>query len=304
VTGSPPASSGTVNNLTPGTSYTFTVQASDRYGSGPASAQSGSVVPLGSPTAPSPPTGVSALPATSQALLSWSAPSDNGGSPITSYAVTPHTGPTSLAPTTVTGSPPATIATVPGLTNGTSYTFTVSASNVIGASADSSPSAALVPASTLFDFNSPLTTDAGDGNSVVLGVKFTSDVSGHVTGIRFYKAQGNTGAHIASLWSAGGTLLASATVTGETQSGWQQVYFSSPVAITAGTTYVASYFAPQGHYSVNGNAFASSVDNPPLHALANSTSVNGVYAYSSTNTFPANSYNATNYWVDVLFGAG
>ena len=72
--------------------------------------------------------------------------------------------------------------------------------------------------------------------------------------------------------------------------------------MTAGTTYVASYLAPRGHYSVSGAAFAAGpVNNPPLHALASGTSANGVYVYSSTSVFPANTWNATNYWVDVLF---
>ena len=43
------------------------------------------------------------------------------------------------------------------------------------------------------------------------------------------------------------------------------------------------------------------MDNPPLHALANSTTPNGLYLYSSTNAFPTNSFNATNYFVDVTF---
>jgi len=123
-----------------------------------------------------------------------------------------------------------------------------------------------------------------------------------VTGIRFYKATTNTGTHVGSLWSTSGTLLASATFTGETASGWQQVTFSSPVAISANTTYVASYFAPKGHYSDTSSAFAAKgVSNPPLQALANSTSANGVYSYSATNTFPTSNYKSTNYWVDVEF---
>ncbi len=63
-------------------------------------------------------------------------------------------------------------------------------------------------------------------------MKFSSEVTGNVTGVRFYKAAANTGTHIGSLWSAGGTLLASATFTGESASGWQQVNFSSPVPIS------------------------------------------------------------------------
>src|SRR5207247_6282129 len=136
---------------------------------------------------------------------------------------------------------------------------------------------------------------------VVLGVVFRSDASGYVTGIRFYKASTNTGTHIGTLWSSTGTALASATFTGETASGWQQVSFATPVAVTAGTTYVASYLAPAGHYSFTANAFGAAVDNPPLHALANSTTPNGLYLYSSTNAFPTNSFNATNYFVDVTF---
>ena len=92
-----------------------------------------------------------------------------------------------------------------------------------------------------------------------------------------------------------------ATFTNETASGWQYLTFSSPVAITAGTTYVAGYFAPNGHYSATPSGLSSAFDNPPLHAIANPTSADGVYAYNSTSTFPVNSYNATNYGVDVMF---
>jgi hypothetical protein len=68
---------------------------------------------------------------------------------------------------------------------------------------------------------------AGDTNSVELGVKFRSTVNGSITGIRFYKGSTNTGTHVANLWSSSGTLLATATFTGETAYGWQQVLFSS-----------------------------------------------------------------------------
>ena len=77
--------------------------------------------------------------------------------------------------------------------------------------------------------------------------------------------------------------------------------FPSPVAITANTTYVASYFAPAGHYAGDGSYFAASgFDNAPLHALSNGVSPNGVYHYTESG-FPSDSFLATNYWVDVVF---
>jgi hypothetical protein len=148
----------------------------------------------------------------------------------------------------------------------------------------------------------PGTVDHGADSPVELGVKFRSDVNGTIKGIRFYKASTNTGTHVGSLWTSTGTLLASATFSGETASGWQQVNFSSPVSITANTTYVASYHTDVGHYSQDPNYFASmGVDYPPLHALANSVSPNGVYVYGSTSTFPSGTYLSTNYWVDLVF---
>jgi len=169
--------------------------------------------------------------------------------------------------------------------------------------------ALLIPASaagaasdSIFGQSKPGTVDSGDSHSTVLGVKFSSEVAGSITGIRFYKAATNTGTHTGSLWSASGTLLASATFTTETASGWQQLNFSSPVAISANTTYVASYLAPKGHYSATSSAFLTAgLSNPPLFALANATSANGVYAYSTSNIFPTSTYKATNYWVDLDF---
>jgi hypothetical protein len=147
----------------------------------------------------------------------------------------------------------------------------------------------------------PAVVDAGDGNSLELGVKFRADTSGVISGVRFYKSAANTGAHVGNLWTSTGTLLASATFSGETASGWQTVSFATPVSVTANTTYVASYHTNTGHYSAGAAYFASAgVDSPPLHALANGTSANGLYLYGASD-FPTYTYNATNYWVDVVF---
>lgn len=100
------------------------------------------------PAAPSAPSGVAAVAGTGSASLSWTAPA-NGGSPITSYTITPYLGGAAQSPTVVTGAPPATSASVGGLTDGASYTFTVSATNAVGTSPASAPSNAVVPVSTV-----------------------------------------------------------------------------------------------------------------------------------------------------------
>jgi len=147
----------------------------------------------------------------------------------------------------------------------------------------------------------PVVIDGGPDSSVEIGVKFTADAGGTITAIRFYKASANTGTHVGALWSSTGTRLATATFANETAVGWQQVNLASPVAITAGTTYVASYHTTVGHYSSDINYFATAArDNPPLHAAAG---VNGVYAYGATTVFPNNVFRATNYWVDVVFNS-
>jgi hypothetical protein len=148
----------------------------------------------------------------------------------------------------------------------------------------------------------PTLASAGDSSTVNLGVRFSPDQNGFITGLRFYKGAANTGTHVGSLWTATGTLLASATFSAETSSGWQQVNFATPVAVSAGTVYVASYFAPNGRYAGDNGYFATAgVDAPPLHALQSAASGNGVYAYASAPTFPSSTFLASNYWVDVVF---
>jgi hypothetical protein len=139
--------------------------------------------------------------------------------------------------------------------------------------------------------------DASDTSAVNLGLKFQVGSSGYISGVRFYKYSDNTGSHIGSLWSSTGTLLASGTFSGESASGWQEFDFTTPVPVTAGTTYVASYHTDAGHYAITSNGLASAVTNGPLTALASG----GVYAYGSGNVFPSSAFNASNYWVDVVY---
>jgi chitodextrinase len=77
--------------------------------------------------------------------MSWTAGSD-GGSPITGYVVTPYIDNAAQSPSTFTS--PATTETITGLTNGTTYTFTVAAINAIGTGPESTSSNPVTPAPT------------------------------------------------------------------------------------------------------------------------------------------------------------
>ena len=110
----------------------------------------------------------------------------------------------------------------------------------------------------------PYITSENDSGSYELGMKFQSTVPGWVAGVRFYKGTGNSGTHTGSLWTSSGTLLATGTFTNETASGWQTLTFANPVQISANTTYVVSYYDPEGHYAIDEEYFASQVNVPPL----------------------------------------
>ena len=133
----------------------------------------------------------------------------------------------------------------------------------------------------------------GANGGVELGMKFRSDVAGYITGVRFFKNTLNTGTHTGELWSSTGQLLATATFGNESASGWQQVSFSSPVAIAANTTYIIAYHTTASYITYGAGAFANSgYDNGQLHALRNGVDgANGVYHYGAS-TFP-NQSNGT-----------
>ena len=130
-----PASPCVITGLANGTAYTFTVQATNTAGTSVASAASKTVTPMTTPGAPSI---ASAAPGDGQVSVSFAAPASDGGSPITSYTVT-------SAPGGLTATCPGSPCVVAGLTNGTPYTFTVTATNGVGASAPSAPSNTVTP---------------------------------------------------------------------------------------------------------------------------------------------------------------
>ena len=182
------------------------------------------------------------------------------------------------------------------LVNNYSWSFTTAASGNVGGTTY-----------TLFPSSSaPAVPLAHDGTGIELGMRFRASQDGSITGIRYYKGAGTTGTHIGSLWNnTGTTRLAQATFINETASGWQQVLFSSPVAITAGVTYVASFFSPSGDYSATKPYFTQNIVNGPLTGLADGTDgSNGIYKYTAASAFPTNTFQSSNYWVDIVFAPG
>ena len=226
-----------------------------------------------------------------------------GGTPPYSWSISSGSLPAGIALNSGTGVISGTSAlagtynfTIRVVDSGSPAQAATQAQSIVIAPAGSCP-CTIWPSTTV-----PSISDSGPDSAVEIGVKFRSDSDGFITGIRFYKGSGNTGTHVGNLWTSSGTRLATATFTNETSSGWQQVNFSSPVAINANTIYVASYFASLGHYADDQYYFSIGVDRPPLHALADGLSgANGVFAYGPSSSFPSQGWNSSNYWVDVVF---
>lgn len=245
--------------------------------------------------------------------LGWNASSSSG---VTGYNV--HYGLASGTYTQVSNAGNNLTATISSLTAGQTYFFAVTAYN--GAGLESAPSNEVSYTASATSPPAPITVGASlfnagaapsasgvtidDPNAVELGVKFTAATAGNVTAILFYKGPQNTGTHDAHLWDSSGNLLASATFSGESASGWQQVKLTTPVAVAAGTTYIVSYHT-SGYYSEDDYYFSNSYTNGSLTAPASGASGgNGVYAYGGSGSFPANTWNAANYWVDLVFVPG
>jgi hypothetical protein len=139
-------------------------------------------------------------------------------------------------------------------------------------------------------------------SGITLGVKFRSDVAGKVHGIKFWKASPNdSGTHTALLYGPTGAVLAQATFSSETSSGWQSVTFSTPVDIAANANYIAAYHTTSGWSQTNQYFYLNGVDTPPLHAPKYATGApNGLFAWGATPVLPFDS-RGNNYWVDVIF---
>ncbi len=139
----------TLSNLSPDTPYTVYMRAVNAVGAGPWSAPQAFATSSPLPPPPPPvyppgaPTGAMAVAGDASASVSWVAPLDSGSYPISNYQVTSAPGGRSCLV-----SVPALTCTVSGLTNGTSYTFTVRALNGAGWGSDSAPSNAVTPRAT------------------------------------------------------------------------------------------------------------------------------------------------------------
>jgi len=137
------ATTQTLTGLSNGTSYRFRVQAINAVGTGGQSGESNTVI--AAPSVPDAPTIGTATGGIAQATVTWTAPAFDGGTPITGYEVTPYIGSTALA--AVVFNSTLTTQTVTGLSNSTTYTFTVAATNSVGFGGQSAQSNAVTPAS-------------------------------------------------------------------------------------------------------------------------------------------------------------
>jgi hypothetical protein len=148
---------------------------------------------------------------------------------------------------------------------------------------------------SLFPFDTPQATASGQGLTWEQGVEFSSNVSGTITAIRFWKDSGEpAGGHVGHIWTASGTHLASAPFFYETTSGWQTAQLQTPLPITAGVRYKVTY---------NLNSVGAKTFN-----VLNSPIVSGPFTvWGSSYTTPAGSFPTTgsgsNLFADIVFNS-
>jgi len=265
-------------------------------------------------TSTSPVAGAASVAITSPVKATFSAPMDQPTIQftLTNSASQPVSGAVNYDPATWV----ATFTAGGQLALGQTYTASVRGTDLWGNAmpaahtwsftTSNTPPPVTCPCSLWPDNPTPQIVHPGDPSPIEVGMRFTSAIDGWITGVRYYQGPANTGTHHGRLWTNTGTLLATGQFTEDNTQGWKTMSFALPVAITANTTYVVSYYAPVGQYAVNPGYFTSSRQNYPLAGLASTTAEpNGLYRYGTQSAaspvMPTNSYNAGNYWVDPVF---
>jgi uncharacterized protein (TIGR02145 family) len=260
----------TVTGLTNGTAYTFTVTATNAIGTGPASAASNSVTPAAAATVPGAPTIGTATAGNAQATVTFTPPASNGGSAITGYTVTSNPG-------NITAPGAGSSITVTGLTNGTAYTFTVTATNAIGTGPASAASNSVTPAAAATVPGAPIigTATAGDGQATVTFTPPASNGGSAITGYTVTSSPGNITA------SGIGSPI---TVTG----------------LTNGTSYTFTVTAT----NAIGTSPASAASNSVMPCKAPSVTTNTASDIGSTIATLSGTVNANGFSTTVTFEWG
>jgi titin len=208
--GTSTSSSATVTGLTNGTNYTFRVAAVNSAGTGTYSTASSSVTPV---TTPGAPTSAAASTGARQATISWTAPTSNGGSSITNYAIQFSTDAGSNFSTQILTGSTSTSYVYTGLTAGTAYVFRVAAITSVGQGGWSSNTSSL----TIQDqAGAPTSVIGVDGVGRVV-LSWTAPASNGGASISDYTIRFS--ANSGSSWSTftdGVSAATSATVTGLT----------------------------------------------------------------------------------------
>ncbi|HVF58023.1 MAG TPA: DUF4082 domain-containing protein [Pyrinomonadaceae bacterium] len=135
---------------------------------------------------------------------------------------------------------------------------------------------------------------SGGGQTWEQATQFSSNMSGQITHIRYYKVPEESGSHVGRIWSDTGVPLAQANFINETASGWQEAALSTPLQITAGVKYRVSYNVNFYGAKIVG-FFGPAVTNGPLTAHA------AMYATPS-GTYP-NTGSVSNFLADIRFSA-
>jgi len=155
----------------------------------------------------------------------------------------------------------------------------------------------MAAAQTIFGSQTPVGSFPNDQRQ--LGLKFTSDVAGQITAIRYYRVATSgcdTVAHTGYLYNESGTtVLATVPIPASNVTGWQEQALTSPVSITPNTVYVVAV-DEFGCYGATNNF------GWPLTNGQNLTGILGVYS-NGPSEFSTQTFNNTNYFRDVIFEA-
>jgi hypothetical protein len=203
----------------------------------------------------------------------------------------------------------ATLTPTSALTGSTTYTATVStavkSARSVGIAAPETFSftTSACPC-RLFDASvqrsaTGLSTSNGRGAgawTLEMGMKIKVSQPAELDAVRYYRDAAETGTHVGRVWSASGTLLASANYTGETSSGWQEANLATPIKLVPGQTYVVSV-GLNSAFAMTMYGLSSTVVNGPLLSVVDGA--NGVYA-DAAGTFPTTTWGQSNYFVDAM----